>query len=225
MPPKPWTNVDARKENARRTVSIICNEQNVSHFFRLRRPRKRGRSTRRKRRRRKRGARVVTRKTMTRDLMMRRTWTCCCWKRWATTSVRWNRTKQRRKKKEMPTWSRLLEAAEAVSTMTAAPKLRRRGWGKTATGNSRCREGLVVHHHDGGEVGRRRVNGIVKAMISDLYRGLSTKKRRLKRPKVWDVWNINSEFGTFHNVAKHPKLLQWPKLWDVLNAFLPSAQP
>ena len=37
-------------------------------------------------------------------------------------------------------------------------------------------------------------------------RGLSYKKRRLKRPKVWDVWNINSEFGTFHNNVKRPKL-------------------
>ena len=30
------------------------------------------------------------------------------------------------------------------------------------------------------------------------YRGLSYKKRRFKRPKVWDVWNVNSEFGMFH---------------------------
>ena len=49
------------------------------------------------------------------------------------------------------------------------------------------------------------------------HRGLSYKKRRFKRPKVWDVWNVNSEFGTFNIVAKRPKFIQWPKLWDVWN--------
>ena len=47
--------------------------------------------------------------------------------------------------------------------------------------------------------------------------GFSYKKRRFKRPKVWDVWTVNSEFERFHIVAKRPKLLQWPKLWDVWN--------
>ena len=45
-----------------------------------------------------------------------------------------------------------------------------------------------------------------------------TLNLRFKRPKLWDIWKVNSEFGTFHIVAKHPKLLQWPKLWDVWNA-------
>ena len=33
-------------------------------------------------------------------------------------------------------------------------------------------------------------------------RGLSYKKRRFKRPKVWDVSNVFSEFGTFHTLWK-----------------------
>ena len=42
-------------------------------------------------------------------------------------------------------------------------------------------------------------------IVFDWHRGLSYKKRRLKRPKVS---NVNSEFGTFHIVAKCPKLLK-----------------
>ena len=42
------------------------------------------------------------------------------------------------------------------------------------------------------------------AITSPKMWGLSYKKRRFKRPKVWDVWNVNSEFGTFHIVACIP---------------------
>ena len=57
-----------------------------------------------------------------------------------------------------------------------------------------------------------------KRTCQKLLRGLFYKKRRFKHPKVWDVWNINPEFETFHIVAKRPKLLQWPKLLEVWNA-------
>ena len=53
---------------------------------------------------------------------------------------------------------------------------------------------------------------------SALSAEVSPIRKDVSNVKVWDVWYVNSEFGTFHMVAKCPKLLQWPKLWDIWNA-------
>ena len=75
--------------------------------------------------------------------------------------------------------------------------------GDVAAAPALVQEG-VVHREPGGNCIKIGLTG--KSILRHYFqenrtsRGLSYKKRHFKCPKVWDVSNVFSEFGTFHTL-------------------------